>query len=76
MIACQAKNETIVKYLCGLGAELDLQDEQGKTALMIACKLCSPGVVKLLLRYGAQVDIRDNEDQNAEDILDEADQKL
>ena len=77
MIACKAQSTTIVDYLCLQGADLDLQDINGRTALMISSKLCNLDSVKLLLRYGARVDmqLQDNTGKNAYGLIGKADQQ-
>ena len=49
------------------GAELDLQDEEGKTALMWAAYVDNLERVRVLLLAGADVNLRDREGDNAWD---------
>lgn len=45
-----------VEILLEKGAELDVTDKLGETALLKAIKFHQEGAVKLLLKYGAQID--------------------
>ena len=62
MLASQNGHTKVVKLLheyCG--AKIDLQTEDGWTALMCASENGQAQVVHLLHRYGAQLDLTDNE---------------
>lgn len=45
--------------LLDLGADPNVQDRKGVTALMLSCKGRNEGAVKALKRYGARLDIVD-----------------
>lgn len=49
-----------VRDLLEGGANVNVQDADGTTALMSACRNCDLQMVELLLRYGADVNLEDN----------------
>ena len=55
----------VVKQLHQYGAQVDLQNNNGSTALMGACQNGHSEVVKLLHQYGAQVDLQNNNGSTA-----------
>lgn len=57
--ACIRYNFEIAKTLVELGAKLDIQNFEKKTALMIACEGTNFDIIKLLVENGADFDIRD-----------------
>lgn len=62
MVACDQNvfvSESIVKYLLEAGAQVNAQDDQGRTALMLACQSSAYGVVKLLQESGADPSLQD-----------------
>ena len=62
------KNVDVCKLLLEYGANLDLQDVHGGTALMVATRAGSPEVAGLLLKAGANTKIKDRDDMTALDI--------
>lgn len=52
-------NLSIIHMLVDAGAKLNVQDDQGRTALFIAAENKRPAVIKLLKSMGADVDISD-----------------
>ncbi len=57
-----------VELLIDKGAELDLREEDGRTALHWAVRRGHPEVVKILLAHGARTDITDREGKTALDL--------
>ena len=55
----------VVKYLIDSGADVDVVDEKGKTALMWAAQHGRPAMVKALLRRGADARRRDRKGRTA-----------
>lgn len=55
--------ETLLKY----GADMDIQDEYGETALMKSIECNNIIIVETLLKYGANMELKDNE---GDDIID------
>ena len=51
--------EEVVEYLVGKGANLDAQDEQGRTALMEAVNAYKLDVIRFLIDSGANVNAVD-----------------
>ena len=47
-----------VQHLLGAGADLEMTDQNGNTALMSAAQMCGPRIVGLLLDAGARYDYR------------------
>lgn len=60
MFASYAGDEDIVKLLIERGARLDLQDRNGKTALILAAYKGRSYIVRRLIYHGAPLDITDN----------------
>jgi ankyrin repeat protein len=58
----------MVEALIRAGANVNLRDKQGDTALTIAARDASAPVVKALLAAGANADLRNNNRANAADI--------
>ena len=52
---------TIAKLLIKKGANLDIKDNKGNTALMIAILLKNYEIIKLLIDRGADLSIRNNQ---------------
>ena len=66
MMACVEDNIEIAEILCDLGADVNLQDNQGFTALMFAAENGNEHLAKLLLRKGScDVALCNAEGQNA-----------
>ena len=59
-------NPNVVSYLISRGANLDLQDRQGETALMWAITTRDTNTVRLLLESGASVEITNISGINAQ----------
>ena len=55
----------IFKFLLESGANVNLQDQSGKTALMIASKKGYIEFVKFLIKYSADTNVQDNEGSSA-----------
>ncbi|WP_103666799.1 ankyrin repeat domain-containing protein [Pseudanabaena sp. BC1403] len=53
----------VIKFLVEHGANVDLQNDKGKTALMVAGE--NTDAVKALIEMGANLDLRDNEGNTA-----------
>jgi ankyrin repeat protein len=62
----------LVKLLLDRGASVDIQSNQGLTALMLAAGWCLPTVTFLLLQAGARIDLRDNDGYTALQAAEEA----
>jgi uncharacterized protein len=65
LLACQNGSEEIVRSLLNAGADANVKQRGGETALMIASRTGKPGAVKALLEKNAKVDAEDREDQTA-----------
>lgn len=65
MIVSELGNIETVKFLIDNGADVNTQDEKGKTALMIASEMNDMELVKLLIEKGADIDKRDKVDKSA-----------
>ena len=57
--------DEVMQLLLNKGAQIDLQDPQGNTALIIAIKAGSMSGVEFLLSKGAAVNVKNNEGQSA-----------
>ncbi|KAL7789629.1 ankyrin repeat-containing domain protein [Trichoderma afarasin] len=60
-VAVDVDHGSIVKLLLAHGADMEIRDEEGLTALQIAVKGRRPNIVHLLLSYGADINTRDEE---------------
>lgn len=73
MLACRNSfvysSKNVVLMLINAGANLDLQDDLGRTALMHACSYNAENIVKLLVDAGANVNLKDCFNENALIIL-------
>jgi ankyrin repeat protein len=67
MAAVMSGNEKIIEKLISLNADLNLKDNQGKTALIYAVFFNKNEVVKLLLKAGSDKKITDNDGRTALD---------
>ncbi len=66
MAAVVEKNESIIRLLLSCkNINIDLQDNNGYTALMYACTLGYENIVKLLIEYHPNLDIQNNEGNTA-----------
>ena len=63
MMAAAKQDVMAMRMLMDFGAELDTQDDDGKTALHHAVKLELFAAAELLLAYGCDVSIKDNTDK-------------
>ena len=61
MIAVSAQQIRSIKMLLEEGADPDIQDVRGRTALMLACLADDAQIVKLLLDGQANTVIKDQE---------------
>ena len=57
----------IVELLIKAGANIDLQDSRGRTALYIASLIGHTGIVELLIKAGANIDLQDSRGRTAFD---------
>ena len=58
----------MARMLLAKGADLDLQDNRGRTALMIAAELNHAAAVDLLLAHGADKTLKDKQGKTAGDL--------
>ena len=58
--ACELNDLELAKNLLAAGAEVNAQDEDGKTALMIACEKGNKDIASTLLATGADIKKKDN----------------
>jgi ankyrin repeat protein len=68
MQAASADKLAVVEALLKAGADVNLRDKQGDTALTVAARDASAPVVKALLGAGANADLRNNNRATAADI--------
>ncbi|KAK3798101.1 hypothetical protein RRG08_034655 [Elysia crispata] len=64
-VATIAGDEEIVHMLICYGAQLDMCDTDGNTALMLACAGSNINVLQLLLKAGADINLTDFNDRSA-----------
>ena len=67
--AADRGNEAMVQILIKNGANVNVQDEDGQTALHYACSVGHEQVIEVLLKAGADVNIVDNEGLKPEEVL-------
>jgi ankyrin repeat protein len=60
--------EDVLTLLLARGADLNLQDNRGRTALMIAASLGHRKAIDILLSHGADKNLRDKSGKSAEDL--------
>jgi len=65
LVACKHNQLSVVQMLLGLGADIEIKDIQGKTALIYACKMGKLNIVKELLINGANIEATDNNGNTA-----------
>jgi ankyrin repeat protein len=68
MIACDNYNLEMVEFLLNSGADPNIQNSSGVTALMIICEFRekrSPQIIKLLLDFGADITLTNDEGKTA-----------
>ena len=65
MYSSRHDNLEIVKLLCENGANINLQDKDGFSALMIATDKGYLEIVKFLLENGANINLQDNNGNSA-----------
>lgn len=65
MVAVQYGRPSALRLLLKAGANTNLQDDKGRTALMGAAQSSDVLMVKLLLEHGAKIDIEDNNGHTA-----------
>jgi ankyrin repeat protein len=68
MLACSENKENIVKLLLEYGADVNLQDENGLTALIHSN---NNNIIELLLKYGADVNLSTNNGKTVFDYAEE-----
>jgi CDP-diacylglycerol---serine O-phosphatidyltransferase len=71
MVAVEEANLPAVELLIARGANLDLQDEQGVTALALAAEMGFQEAVEMLLAAGADPNVRDLSGMTPLDLADE-----
>jgi ankyrin repeat protein len=64
--------EELMSLLIESGAQLDEQDDRGRSALMIAAGLGHTAAVDLLLARGADKSLRDRQGKTAADLASDA----
>ena len=69
MLAVKNKNEKIVKALLEAGANSNIQNNLGMTALMFACNIYLVEIVQLLLSHNANVHLKNSEGKSALDMV-------
>ena len=55
----------VISILLNYGADVEIKDDKGMTALITAALLNFTTTATILLEYGASVDVRDNEGRTA-----------
>ena len=65
MLACLFGQVAAVQELIDLGADPNLQNKDGETALHLAVLFASPAAVKSLLAHGADMQMKNNKGQAA-----------
>jgi ankyrin repeat protein len=65
LIACQHNQLPCVQLLLSLGADIEIKDSKGKTALIFASEKGHLDIVKELINNGANVDAKDNDGKTA-----------
>merc|ERR1712034_107491 len=65
MIACIRGHTDMARMLIEHGADKDLKDNNGRTALMIACILGHTDTARMLIEHGADKDLKDDSGQTA-----------
>lgn len=73
MAAAQMGHKDIVESLLDKGADVNIQDEDGRTALMDAVGTRNIAIIQLLMAHGADENIRDKKGQSAITLVDDAD---
>lgn len=68
MIAVNAKEYNLSKFLIENGADVNIKNKEGETALMVATKWGDLETTKLLIDKGANVNAKDKEGKTALDI--------
>ena len=61
-------NVTVVMKLIDLGSDINLQANNGWTALMYACKYKHKNIVEFLLKNGAYSDLRNTRNESCWDL--------
>jgi ankyrin repeat protein len=73
-------DKSTIKKMIELGANLDIQDDEGNTPLHVACREHDENKVKLLLDAGANPNIPNNYEKNqidvVDDLIEEGNQKI
>ncbi|MBQ7593986.1 MAG: ankyrin repeat domain-containing protein [Synergistaceae bacterium] len=61
--------DSSMQFILNAGADVNIQDNEGKTALMYAAKKKLPGRVRILLDAGAKADLTDKHGREAIDFI-------
>ena len=65
ILATKLDNEIIVRILIDAGANVDIKDDNGNTALMISSSKGNENITRILIDAGADMNIKNNERNNA-----------
>ena len=60
-LACDQGHMGVAAWLCGHGADVNVQNCDGQTALHMACVCEHKMVVQVLMRKGASIEVVDND---------------
>lgn len=62
-------NRAIARMIVDLGADIDMQNRQGNTALHLACLRRDPDMIQFLLERGAKTNLRNADGKTAEEMM-------
>ena len=65
---CEDRYTKVVKFLLKIGADTNIKNNSGDTALHIAARYEMEYIVMLLLHYNADADLRNNRNETAMDL--------
>jgi ankyrin repeat protein len=65
LVACEHNQLPCVQLLLSLGADIEIKDSKGKTALICASEKGHLDIVKELINNGANIDAKDNDGKTA-----------
>ena len=68
MYAADGSHKSVVELLVEAGADANIKDKDGSTALLLTCFWGTEEVVRLLIKGGANVNIKDNEGRSPIDM--------
>ena len=63
--ATRERNKEAVKLLVEADADLNLQDDEGDSAMIVAATTCQPKNLKLLIDAGADMELKDCNENTA-----------